>query len=172
MIKYIISGPESSGKTTLCKELSKFYNTTYIKEYAREHLLKYNNKYQKDDLYKIAKKQYQSEQKTNHILICDTDLITIKIWSLEKYKSCDDWILKKINAQKTENRIYLLCSPDIKWHFDPQRENPNDRNRLLKIFKSEITSLQHPLHIISGKNRCKDAIKLINKINLSYGKSF
>ena len=63
MIKYIISGPESSGKTTLCKELSKFYNTTYIKEYAREYLLKYNNKYQKDDLFKIAKKQYQSEQK-------------------------------------------------------------------------------------------------------------
>jgi len=164
MIKYIISGPESSGKTTLCKELSKFYKTTYIKEYAREYLLKYNNKYQKDDLYKIAKKQYQSEQKKNHILICDTDLITIKIWSNYKYGNCNNWILEQNEKQKKEKRFYLLCQPDIKWEEDPLRESPKNRNELFKIYKKELKILDHDYYIIKGENRTNKAIsKILSK---------
>ena len=38
--KIIITGPESSGKTTLCNALSKHFNLPFSKEYAREYLEK------------------------------------------------------------------------------------------------------------------------------------
>ena len=33
--KFIFVGPESSGKTTLCKLLSEKYNTLWVQEYCR-----------------------------------------------------------------------------------------------------------------------------------------
>ena len=82
MLKIIVTGPESSGKTTLCKALSKHFKISYSKEYAREYLEKLNRDYTQEDLIKIAKGQLHAE---NGIQLLDTDLITIKIWS--KYKS-------------------------------------------------------------------------------------
>ena len=160
MLKIIITGPESSGKTTLCKALSKHFNLPFSKEYAREYLEKLNRNYNQDDLLKIAKGQLKSEQNTQ---LLDTDLITIKIWSEYKYGSCDNWILDQIEKQKTEKRIYLLCKPDIPWQADKQRENPNDRDELFKILKQELENLGHDYFIVEGGKReqsARDRIRL------------
>ena len=156
MLKIIITGPESSGKTTLCKALSKHFNLPFSKEYAREYLEKLNRNYNQDDLLKIAKGQLKSEQNTQ---LLDTDLITIKIWSEYKYGSCDNWILDQIKKQKTEKRIYLLCKPDIPWEADPLRENPNDREELFEIYKKEIESLEHDYFIVDAENRLEKIIQ-------------
>ncbi len=37
-IKVVLFGPESTGKSTLAKELADHYNSIYIEEYAREYL--------------------------------------------------------------------------------------------------------------------------------------
>ena len=55
MIKVIITGPECSGKTTLCDNLSKHFNAKKVDEYAREFLNKSNNNYKYNDLITIAK---------------------------------------------------------------------------------------------------------------------
>ena len=156
MLKVIVIGPESSGKTTLCKALSKHFNLPFSKEYAREYLEKLNRNYNQDDLLKIAKGQLKSEQNTQ---LLDTDLITIKIWSEYKYGSCDNWILDQIEKQKTEKRIYLLCKPDIPWEADPLRENPNDREELFEIYKKEIESLEHDYFIVDAENRLEKIIQ-------------
>ncbi|MEO5984128.1 MAG: ATP-binding protein, partial [Ferruginibacter sp.] len=36
--KIVVLGPESTGKSTLCKQLADYYNTIWIPEYAREYL--------------------------------------------------------------------------------------------------------------------------------------
>ena len=158
MPKIIVTGPESSGKTTLCNALSKHFNLPFSKEYAREYLDVLNRDYNQDDLLKIAKGQLKSEQNTQ---LLDTDLITIKIWSKYKYGSCDKWILSQIEKQKSENRFYLLCKPDIPWEPDPQRENPNDRKKLFEIYKKEIESLGHDYFIVEGGNRIENSISKI-----------
>ena len=38
MLKIIVTGPESSGKTTLCKSLSKHFKIPYSEEFARKYL--------------------------------------------------------------------------------------------------------------------------------------
>ena len=161
MHKIIVTGPESSGKTTLCKALSKHFNLPFSKEYAREYLDALNRDYNQDDLLKIAKGQLQAE---NGIQLLDTDLITLKIWSKYKYGSCDKWILTQIEKQKSENRYYLLCKPDIPWEADPQRENPNNREDIFEIYKKEIASLGHDYFIVDGENRTENSVSKISPI--------
>jgi len=161
MLKIIVTGPESSGKTTLCKALSKHFNLLFSKEYAREYLEKLNSNYNQDDLLKIAKEQLQAE---NGMQLLDTDLITIKIWSEYKYESCDSWILAQIEKQKSENRFYLLCNPDIPWEADQQRENPNDREELFEIYKKEIASLGHDYFIVERENKTEHSISKISPL--------
>tara|TARA_B100000787_G_C16181975_1_gene292376 strand:- start:899 stop:1387 length:489 start_codon:yes stop_codon:yes gene_type:complete len=154
--KIIITGPESSGKTTLCEQLSNHFDIPCCKEYAREYLQKLAGDYNKDDLLKIAKGQLKAENKKQ---ILDTDLITIKIWSEYKYGECDKWIVKKIEDQKKEKRFYILCNPDIKWQADNQRENPNDRKELFEIYKKELEVLGHDYFIVDAENRLEKIIQ-------------
>jgi len=161
MPKIIVTGPESSGKTTLCKALSKHFKIPFAKEYAREFLDELGRDYKQDDLLEIAKGQLLSEHNTQ---ILDTDLITIKIWSEYKYGNCDKWIIEQIEKQKTEKRFYLLCRPDIPWEVDRQRENPKDREKLFKIHKKELENLGHNYFVVEGKNRVEKSISKILKL--------
>ena len=161
MLKIIVIGPESSGKTTLCKSLSNHFKIPFSKEYAREYLEKLGEDYSQEDLIKIAKEQLKSEQNTQ---LLDTDLITIKIWSHYKYGSCDKWILEQIKNQKTKKRFYLLCKPDIAWEEDPLRENSKNRMELFDLYKKELKNLSHDYYIVEGENRTIDTIsKILNQ---------
>ena len=161
MLKIIITGPESSGKTTLCKALSKHFNLPFSKEYARTYIDALDRDYIMDDLLLIAKGQLESEFNSQ---LLDSDLITIKIWSEYKYGSCDKWIFDQIEIQKTEKRFYLLCKPDIPWQADNQRENPNDREALFKIYKEELDDLGHKYFIVEGGDRTENSISKISSL--------
>tara|TARA_B100000683_G_scaffold89236_1_gene88036 strand:+ start:24816 stop:25313 length:498 start_codon:yes stop_codon:yes gene_type:complete len=161
MDKIIITGPESSGKTTLCNDLAYHFKLSQSKEYARLYLKKKGKDYTQEDLLIIAKGQLNLE-KVNILL--DTDLITIKIWSKYKFGNCNTWILDKIEEQKNENRFYLLCKPDIPWESDPLRENPNDRMELFEIYKMELENLGHKYYIVEGKDRLENVIKKIYQL--------
>lgn len=165
MLKIIVTGPESSGKTTLCKTLSEYYNLHFTKEFAREYLTDLGKNYLQEDLLEIAKGQLENEQlitNNQQISLHDTDLITLKIWSDYKYGNCNNWILEQIEKQKVENRFYLLCKPDLKWNYDPLRENPTSRNELLEIYKQELENLGHKFLIIKGDDRNEQAIEILS----------
>ena len=161
MHKIIVTGPESSGKTKLCEALSKHFKIPFTKEYAREYLTNLNRQYKKEDLLKIAKEQLQSEINSQ---LLDTDLITIKIWSEYKYEDCNNWILKQIQKQRSMQRVYLLCKPDIAWEADPLRENPINRDEIFKIYKRELEELKHNFFIIEGENRLENSISKISHL--------
>ena len=158
--KIIITGPECTGKTSLSKKLSKSLSLEFSEEYARTYIANLNRPYNFDDLLIIAKNQFYLEEKQT---LLDTDLITLKIWSNFKYKKCDKWIIDKINQQKKEKRLYLLCKPDIPWVFDPQRENPLDRKLIFELFKSELDLLGHEYYVIEGTERLNLALSIIQK---------
>ena len=57
MLRIAITGPESSGKTTLARALSKVLSAVYIPEFARQYLQEKGLKYDQQDLDEIAKGQ-------------------------------------------------------------------------------------------------------------------
>lgn len=190
MLKIILTGPESSGKTTLAQQLVAHFNAPLVEEYARVFFEKKGTpQYEQEDLVQIAKGQLINELKimerelpiTHHpspILICDTDLLTLKIWSDEVYGNCSEELMQLIddqliNHQLPINNDYFLCSPEaIKWEDDPLRENPHDRERLFKIYEKELQFYKKKYHILRGSlvERLEEAIAMIEKKIFLLGK--
>ena len=167
MTKVIVTGPESSGKTTLCKQLSEQFKIPFTEEFSRKYIDNLDREYLLEDLVIIAKGQLKNEQLTRsnkQLSLHDTDLITLKIWSEYKYGNCNDWITSQIEQQKQEKRFYFLCSPDIPWQEDPQRENPHNRDELFEIYKVELEQLGHNYFILEGQKRLENSIKKITEL--------
>lgn len=167
MKRVVLTGPESTGKTTLCNQIGQVYDCPVIEEYARRYIYELDRPYDQNDLKKIAEGQLNLEDKVrsaSHV-ISDTDLLTIKIWSEYKYDSCDPWILENLMERLPD--LYLICYPDLIWESDPLRENPNDLLELYERYLSEIKKLNVPYKIIKGTgsirlDNCKEALREIN----------
>lgn len=168
MLKRIaITGPESTGKSSLCKQLAKHFNDQWVPEVAREYIAKLDRPYQQEDILQIAIKQKaaenEAEKQANQFLFCDTELIVCKIWSEHKYKACNPWIVNQIKMSNYD--LYLLCDIDLPWEPDPQREHPDLREYFFKKYIQELSMHQFNYKIVNGKGkeRLNNAIKFINE---------
>ena len=63
MLKIILTGPESTGKSTICKQLAEYFKTSFIGEFARTYITNLDGNYNQNDLLKIAKEQLSLENK-------------------------------------------------------------------------------------------------------------
>jgi NadR type nicotinamide-nucleotide adenylyltransferase len=157
-----VTGPESTGKSELAKELSAYYGTLYVPEYAREYLTKLGRAYVFDDIAEIARGQMELEsrlaEKAGKLLFCDTDPLVTKIWSSFKYGKCDPWIEEQVTNHRYD--LYLLCGIDLPWEADPMRENPDEREEIFNLYLEELQLMKAPFSIISGmgERRLRNAI--------------
>jgi nicotinamide riboside kinase len=167
MIKIAITGPESTGKSWLAKELAKHYGTTWVPEYARTYIENLNRPYNQQDILIIAQGQLSAEalekDKAQNFLFCDTELTVCKIWSMVKYGNCDSQLIDLYKHASYD--YYLLTDIDLPWEFDPQREHPNFRTELMKLYTDELHSQQKPFAIIRGMGelRLQNAIHAIER---------
>lgn len=166
--KIAITGPESTGKSTLSVALANYYKTAFVPEYAREYIDQLNRPYTLADIVHIAQQQVRLEKEkacvANQYLICDTDLIVTKIWSEHAFEKCPTWITAAIQNQKYD--LHLLMNVDIDWVKDEQREHPHLRQYFFERYQQTLEELQLPYQIISGKGqeRVKNAIQAIKNI--------
>lgn len=168
MKKIVIIGPESTGKTTLSRQLAEHFQCPMVEEYARTYIAELTRVYRQSDLLAIAHGQLRNEDSIQEIvakwLFCDTDLRVIKIWSHFKFGKVDPWILEQI--KKRVYHSYLLMDIDLPWEPDPQREHPHSRQELFERYHNELMSSGVPFHIISGakQERLKNALKYLSAI--------
>ena len=165
MLRIAITGPESTGKTTLALALSEYYKVSFIPEYAREYLEKRNGNYEQSDLDTIAKGQFQSlESSLDKVIICDSDFSVLEIWSQYKYKNVSELIYSLVGKKLFD--LHILCCPDIPWETDPLRENQNSREHLFELYKKSL--LQNNKHFIvvngSPKNRLEKSLAAIDTL--------
>ena len=156
--KIVIIGPESTGKSTLCKQLAAHYNTIWVKEYAREYLLKNGTDYSFENLLDIAKGQVEREQlavgngqlANKSAIFIDTDMHVMKVWCEFVFQKCHHWILNRIVERKYD--LYLLCNIDLPWVKDELREYPDllSRQKLYHHYKDIMLNQHVPWVDISG----------------------
>ena len=168
--KVVLFGPESTGKTTLAKQLASHFNSDWVPEYARGYLQnkwdKTNEICSKEDLPIIAAGQMalenQKASNNNTILFCDTDLLVTKIYS-EVY--FDGYCDSDLNYFAVNNYydLYLLLDIDIPWIADDLRDKPDERDQMLIQFKKALKSQSRPFMLIQGQgeDRFQSAIRAI-----------
>ena len=162
-----ITGPESTGKSSLSRSLAAHYGALWVREYAREYLAALGRAYVYEDIARIAKEQLRREeamaQKSESYLFCDTDPLVCKIWSRFKYGKSDPWIDAAVESHRYD--LYLLCDIDLPWVEDPFREHPDRRKELFDLYFCELKSLGARLEVISGQGRARldHAISIIDK---------
>ncbi len=173
IVKVVLFGPESTGKTTLSEQLARHYNTVWAPEYAREYLQdKWNNERktcEPKDLLPIAEGQMRLEndlaKKATNILVCDTDLLETKVYSEAYYIGHCDPILEKY-ALENQYDLYFLTYIDVPWELDDLRDKPLERERMFNYFKDTLEKYNRKYVILKGnkKRRLATAIVHIDKL--------
>ena len=155
MLRVAITGPESTGKSTLAEQLAQHYQTVWVPEYARTYIGNLNRPYTLEDIEAIALRQWELEQqaikKAGTILFADTDMLVLKIWSEHAFGYCPTWIKEKLLQQ--DYNLCLLMGVDLPWEPDPQREHPHMRQFFYDWYKRELQALQVPFAEITGQQQ-------------------
>lgn len=147
-----IFGPESTGKSTLARDLAGQFDTLYVSEFARGLLDAKQGKCEPSDIPLIARGQVAAEdslaRKANKLLICDTDLLTTTIWSDVLFGDCPQWIRRA--ADERHYDLYLLLDIDVPWVDDRQRFLPHQRQEFFDRCQHALESRGRPYRIIRG----------------------
>jgi NadR type nicotinamide-nucleotide adenylyltransferase len=152
--KVVVIGPESTGKSTISEALAGHFGCPWVPEFAREYLENLGRPYLQDDLLEIAKGQISLEEhqarKAQDLLVCDTDLHVVKVWSQHKFEIVDPWIEQEIKTRTYD--LYLLTDIDIPWQDDPLREHPAPemRSYFFGVYVDLLKASGTQLVILSG----------------------
>jgi len=173
LVKVVLFGPESTGKTTLSEQLARYYSTLWVPEYARQYLQDKWNEERKtcepQDLLPIAQGQIFLEnklsKKADRLLICDTDLLETKVYSEAYYLGYCDPILERDALLNTYD-LYFLTNIDIPWEADDLRDKPLEREKMFAYFKDTLEKYQRPYVLLSGgkKERLAQAVSEIDRL--------
>ena len=169
-----VFGPESTGKSTLCRQLAEHFDTVYVPEYARTHIemhaAKNGTELSLDDIPLIARGQMAAEDaialNANRFVFCDTDLIATTIWSDWLFNSCPDWILEEANRRTYD--LYLLTDVDVPWIDDTVRYLPEERQSFLDRSIKELEDRNRNYVLLSGdwETRFKQANRAVKDLCL------
>ncbi len=169
-LKIVLTGPESTGKSTLALQLAEHFQGGVITEFARPYIAGLNRSYEYKDLELIAKRQiYELENfefnSKNKIVFLDTFLIITKVWFEVVYKTCPEWIINEIGKSQVD--LYLLCVPDLPWEKDEVRENGGEmREWLFKEYERNLIMFNFDYKKVDGlgSSRLDCAVKHVETL--------
>jgi len=101
----------------------------------------------------------------DRIVICDTDLLTTKVYSEAYYQG---WSPEMISHFALENKydLYLLTYIDTPWEADDLRDRPEQREEMFQLFKNALEINNRPYILLKGSidRRMKIATTTINTL--------
>jgi nicotinamide riboside kinase len=175
IIKIALFGPESTGKTTLAKQLAAYYNTEWVPEFARDYLqLKWEQTQQIctiEDMMPIAYGQITLENEklgtSKKYLFCDTNLMVTKVFSEVYYGFCNPNLADA--AIEHEYDLFFLTNIDVPWEKDDIRDKPEGRETVFSVFKQTLIEAKKPYITLSGneESRLAKAKNIIDNLTIA-----
>lgn len=169
LLKITTYGPESTGKTTLARDLANYFNTVWIVEFARDFLQEILEKEgrtcEERDLLPIAIGQTTIENealnKANKYLFCDTNALVTKVYSDIYYKQCSPQLEEAARLHHYD--LYFLTDKDVPWEADGLRDSEEYRDNAFEIFKQNLITYNKPYIQINGnkQERLEKAVKIV-----------
>jgi NadR type nicotinamide-nucleotide adenylyltransferase len=147
-----VYGPESTGKTTMARDLARHYRTAWVSEFARGLLDPKGGRCDPADIPLIARGQMAAEdalaRQADRVLFCDTDLVTTTVWADVLFGSCPAWIVEE--ADRRTYDLYLLLDVDVPWVDDAQRFLADRRREFFERCKAELVRRGRPYVVVRG----------------------
>lgn len=165
--KVVILGTESTGKTTLSRQLASHFNTIVVPELGRA-IVSQSKECTFDDLEKIATAHAQAIDqlipKANKLLFIDTDIHITQSYSQFLFGKTLQVPKQIMDSNKAS--LYLYLENDVAFVQDGTRLDEIQRNQLHE--NHLLTLRQAGIHVvnISGNwtNRLSTAIKLSKQL--------
>lgn len=171
-IRVLITGTESTGKTSLTKILAKLYHTSWSYEVGRYYTSEFmggnEDIYTDEDFMRLAHLQYEQDQQAlhnaNRVCFFDTDAVVNQYYS-ELYLNHNVPYIENF-AKADRYDLVLMLKPDVGWVDDGMRLNGDTEKRWLlhEHLKQMYLNRGFTLTEIGGdyKERMDTAIKTVN----------
>lgn len=171
-----VVGAESTGTTTLARQLAEHYRTVWVPEYGREYCERmqadgvdlWRHQWRSEEFTSIAQKQQTIEdalaREANRVLICDTDPMSTGVWH-ERYLHRRSAEVDAIAASRPHD-LYLLTDCDIPFVQDGLRDGESIRQWMTGRFEQVLTERGRPWIKVSGAPnvRLKAAIGQVDRL--------
>lgn len=151
--KIAVVGPESTGKSTMAQHLANMLGTVCVPEYARYYCKDLHRQYTLQDEINIFHGQLALEESLvpfakNNLLVCDTTILTVKIWCDHLFGDTPKAVTDEIKSRTYD--FYLLMDIDLPWEDDPLRDFPDQREHFMRVWQKELKALNASYKIVSG----------------------
>lgn len=166
-ITVCLTGPESTGKTTVAQALGRHFEAPVVPEVARDYMSGRGD-YTPSDVLEIARRQLALEARaraeTRGLLVLDTDVLVLAVWWHERYGALPPLLEEALEERSP--RIYLLARPDIPWAADPLREHPFERERLFERYRALLAAADFPHALVEGSGmvRVEGAVRAVERL--------
>jgi HTH-type transcriptional repressor of NAD biosynthesis genes len=151
-LRVCVTGPESTGKTTLAARIAEHWHTVWVPEASRAYAERKQSPLLVDDVIPIALEHVamakDAERLATRLLVLDTDLLSTVIYSRHYY----GLVAPEVDGMERVRRadLYLLCSIDVPWVPDGVRDRPADRENMLGLFRDALELRALRWTLISG----------------------
>jgi NadR type nicotinamide-nucleotide adenylyltransferase len=142
----VVTGSESTGKTTLAGDLARHYGTTWVPEFARAYADEQEaigHQLNAGDVEPIARGHIAwadaAISQARELVILDQDLVSTVVYARHYYGSCPLWIEQA--ALERRGDLYLLCDTGVPWVPDPRRDRPHLREQVHVMFETTLLAL-------------------------------
>ena len=142
--RIVVTGSESTGKTTLARDLAAHFSALWVPEQARAYAERVKRELTAEDVSPIASEQIAAEdavfaeaiRRDVRWVFLDTDLVSTVVYARHYYGTCPAWI--EAEARARLGKLYLLSDIDIPWTPDAVRDRPQARDALMAEFRTSL----------------------------------
>jgi nicotinamide riboside kinase len=140
--RLVLTGPESTGKTTLARALAAELSAPCVPEAARQFAESHPTPLSAATVEPIARLAMRLEDDAlrtgPRLIVRDTDLLSTVVYARHYYGSCPVWIASEAVVRRGD--LYLLCAPDLPWEADGVRDRPAHREELFRAFEETLAA--------------------------------
>ena len=150
--RVVLTGSESTGKTTLTADLARHYGAVWVPEFVRGYAEWKGAPLDAGDVEPIARGQIEAQdralERASNLLLLDTDLLSTVVYAEHYYGDCPAWI--RAAAGNRRGDLYLLCDIDVPWTPDPVRDRPGERPLMHELFRDALEQGGFRVQLIRG----------------------
>jgi NadR type nicotinamide-nucleotide adenylyltransferase len=170
VIRVVVIGSESTGKSVLARALAAHYGTAWSAEYVREYLDAKGAPLTADDVEPIARGQIAAEDaaaaRAERVVIHDTDLASTAIYARHYYGAVPEWIERAARDRRAD--LYLLLDIDVPWMADPQRDRGERREEMHALFVAGLAEARAVVIRGGWEERRQRAIEAIDQLLIDF----